>query len=304
MRIGPIVFYWRQRPGLWVPKRIHEDQTRTWFEDLQADLEWAGCNLVIVQPWHRYHGQPGLKRHMEVVTNYPRFDVMPYIDRYAFKVEEPIPDPAHDLDTLVDFWYEWLRPVPWQQWRRRDGRRCLGMIGNFIGGKHLHPDSIARLEKAIGEKYFDDVPAMICLDRKMANHFAGDRVQCNLFRHGYHSWYSAPTVAVRPGYFHGHDYPEPDRRYVPRRGGDGFRLALRRALANPLIDEIDIESWNERTEHSNIEPCRPRPKPENVEQVPEGEHWGRGARRYLKIIKREVERWEETSARIALQDST
>jgi hypothetical protein len=266
-------------------------QSQEWFEWSMHELYRHGCNLIYIQPWHHLHGETGMRRHMRVMRGYPSFEIVPYIDHVCFPVRDPIPDPVSNMPQLVERMFDRLSPVPEARWRRRDDRRVFGMVGNFESWRHWGRDSIARWEEALGDAWGDALPAMICIDRRMTDSgFTGERLQCNLFRHPRHLHLSPPTAAVRPGYFHSRNWQDGDRRYVPRRGGKKFKLALREAIANPLVDEIAIESWNEHTEHSYIEPSDPRAVPTNVRLVPPNERWGKGPRRYLKIIRKELER--------------
>lgn len=278
--------------GAWRPKHLAVDQTAEWFEHCQSQLRKAGCNLVIIQPWHRYHGRPGIVRHMKVVARYPEFAVLPYIDHVAFSgFEEPIPDPSHISGPLLDRWVDVLSYVPEDQWLRRDGRRCFGLITDF---EHdWSRDAVTYLQTALQERYRDDLPCLI-----FADHNAYDamdvELQINLFTNRRHRRITPPTAAVRPGFIHVRDTTGPgprQGRYVPREGGEQWQLALRSCLSRPGVEYVFIESWNERGEGSNIEPCRTRAEPDRMVWWPEDEYWGRGPRRYLKILKKEIERW-------------
>jgi hypothetical protein len=159
---------------------------------------------------------------------------------------------------------------------RGNGAMICGFLGNIQG-----------LTEWPANFLYEVLPGMAWfIDRHTVRLGIDHDEQINLFTQPRHLWVTGRTAAVRPGFLHGND-PQ-HHRFVPRSGGKPWRSSIRSVLSQSSVKYLFIESEGEYMEGSSILPCSPRQSARTRAVHPD--RWGRGPRRYLKILRQEIRR--------------
>lgn len=296
--IGPIVFHWAQKSGPFTP--MNSNTTYGYYDRTQEMLRRYGMNMTVLQAVDKISWRERFDRHLDAIVKHGVDDMFvsaqiakstftqfgwQYASDWKNGVYTQHP-PMHDPRKMAEHLYLHLvAPIVKrgiQFVRSKNGANVLTLLQNTGDWDEGNPSfwwNVADELFNMTSQEFEFWGSPL-----LEKHYALDG-RCDLFTHKKHSKIKIPSATITPGFLH---YRNRDSKYLPRRGGKLFRKALRRTLKNEDVTHIFISTWNEVEEGSIIEEaCDNRLF---FDRTGIQDTWGGGPRRYLKMIKRAVER--------------